>query len=293
MSRTVTFILSTNYSGSHYFSLVLGSHSRAAHLGEMVNLVRKSNIGRDLGNRVEATKQCYICRNNQHCSLFHDIHEVPLAELYPVLFERAGQDIDLLVDASKKVSWARQFVDQQAFDTQFIHLIRDPRAVVRKWHIQYGRPWQSLRQRRKQLKSWPGRSLEVLFAEQWKVFMMKWIQDNREISDFIASTNSRGHLVTYRDLVCDTERVMEEVMSWLGMSFEPSQVDYWAHEHHGSQKPDYDWVKESGEKYFDLRWRGELPRLEQQSIAADPDVAAYLDEIGLSIGDDGLTREQY
>jgi len=290
LKKTVTFILSTNYSGSHYFSLLLGSHSHAAHLGEVANLVRKSNIGRDLGSRIEATKQCYICEDNKKCSLFRNIHEVPLPELYPVLFERVGHDVDLLVDASKKISWAKQFVNQDDFETQFIHLIRDPRAIVRKWHIQYSSVRQQLRQRRKQLKYRPGRAPDILVSEQWTIFLMKWIQSNREITEFITQTGCQGHIVTYRDLVCETRQTLEQVMPWMGLEFEPSQIDYWEHEHHGTQKPDYDWIKNSAEAYFDLRWQTELPLIEQQQITADRDVHIYLDEVGLGIGTDGLTR---
>ena len=290
MRKTVTFILSTNYSGSHYFSLLLGSHSHAAHLGEVANLVRKSNIGRDLGSRIEATKQCYICEDNKKCSLFRNIHDVPLSGLYPVLFERVGHDIDLLVDASKKVSWAKQFINQDDFETQFIHLIRDPRAIVRKWHIQYSSVRQQLRQRRKQLKYRPGRAPDILVSEQWTIFLMKWIQSNREITEFITQTGCQGHIVTYRDLVCETRQTLEQVMPWMGLEFEPSQINYWEHEHHGTQKPDYDWIKSSGEAYFDLRWQTELPPIEQQQITADRDVHIYLDEVGLGIGADGLTR---
>src|SRR5689334_8422131 len=40
MKKTVVHILSTPYAGSHYLSLLLGSNSRALHLGEVFHLER-------------------------------------------------------------------------------------------------------------------------------------------------------------------------------------------------------------------------------------------------------------
>ena len=39
MSRGLVYLLSSNFSGSHFLSLMLGSHSRFVHLGELKNLV--------------------------------------------------------------------------------------------------------------------------------------------------------------------------------------------------------------------------------------------------------------
>src|SRR2546428_11097791 len=38
LKRTIIYILSTNYAGSHYLSLLLGSNSRSIHLGEIKRL---------------------------------------------------------------------------------------------------------------------------------------------------------------------------------------------------------------------------------------------------------------
>ena len=45
MRKTIVYILSTNYAGSHYLSLLLGSNSRAKHLGEVKMLRKYSEEG--------------------------------------------------------------------------------------------------------------------------------------------------------------------------------------------------------------------------------------------------------
>jgi len=74
-------------------------------------------------------------------------------------------------------------------------------------------------------------------------------------------------------------------MQWLGLEFEPGQINYWEHEHHGTQKANYGWIGKNNSAFFDLRWQEDIAKKVQQSIATDADVLAYLDEIGLIIHD--------
>ena len=136
MKRKLVFILSSNYSGSHYLSLLLGSHSKAMHLGETKNLIKEG-------------VNCYKCGVLNGCHLFKGIQELTTDDLYPTLFNRAGEPINLLFDTSKKIEWAIKFIKNQAdYEIKVIHLVRDPRALMRRWKNKYTSLLSQLNQRR-------------------------------------------------------------------------------------------------------------------------------------------------
>ena len=114
--RRIVFILSTPYAGSHFLSLQLGSHSRALHIGEIVNLgTAKSKNWHD---------------NELSAKVLEGLGPVDLAHIHSAIFERCDPGISLLVDTSKKVSWAEGCLAEKRFGKKFLHLIRDPRALV-------------------------------------------------------------------------------------------------------------------------------------------------------------------
>jgi len=136
IKKKLIFILSSNYSGSHFLSLLLGSHSKAVHLGETKNLV-KGDVN------------CYTCGKLNDCVLFKDINELTTDSLYPELFNRAGEQVNLLVDTSKKITWINKFIHQKNnYEIKVIHLIRDPRALRRRWTNKYNSITSKINQRR-------------------------------------------------------------------------------------------------------------------------------------------------
>ncbi|MEN8204451.1 MAG: sulfotransferase [Pseudomonadota bacterium] len=282
MRKTVVFILSSNYSGSHFLSLLIGSHSHAMHLGETRRLASS-------GSRVASKEEprfCFVCGSHQECSLFRGIQEVPLEVIYSHLFMRAKSDTSVLVDTSKKTAWAQQFENNPDYRILYIHLVRDPRALVRRWSQSYTDFTDRLKQRKKQLTKRPA----LAFAPQWKIYTHKWLHQNRKITDFLSTRGRQGYIVSYHDLAASTHSTLAELMQWLGLDFEPGQINYWEHEHHGTQKADYGWINQSNRTFFDLRWQEDIAEEVQQSIATDTDVLAYLDGIGLALHDNGLTR---
>lgn len=141
MKKKLVFILSSNYSGSHFLSLLLGSHSKAVHLGETKNLIKEG-------------VNCYKCGVSNDCHLFEGIQELTTETFYPTLFDRAGDQINLLIDTSKKTEWAINFINTQSeYDIKIVHLIRDPRALIRRWNNKYTSLLSQLSQRRKVLKA--------------------------------------------------------------------------------------------------------------------------------------------
>ena len=110
MNRTVAFILSTNYAGSHFLSLMLGSHSRAEHVGEVRHL-RKPGTDRTI---------CALCGSREACPLFKEITPDRVDQAYDLIFTAAGDGIDTLIDNSKKPEWAERFLGHSGFERMVI-----------------------------------------------------------------------------------------------------------------------------------------------------------------------------
>lgn len=277
--HTVVFILSTNYSGSHFLSLVLGSHTAAEHVGE----IRRFE---DEGMRKQA---CFLCGEGNVCPMFRGIKPGEISGIHGQIFANLPAHKTVLIDNSKKVAWARHFLDAP-FEKKFIHLIRDPRALVRRWTLFYDERKHALHQRFRLARQWPARFFQIATAPKRLVYVYKWVEQNRGITRFLREHPLDHRLVTYRDSVREPAREVAALESWMGCDFEPPQLQYWNFEHHGSQKSEYQWVKDKPQNYFDARWREFLTPDEQQRITQHPDVGRYLQELNLRFVEDGLTR---
>ncbi len=277
MNKTVVFILSTNYAGSHYLSLLLGSNSRALHLGEVKRLRFPDERRRSA---------CYLCRDQPECTLFAGITPDNLAEIYPTVFSRVPATV--LVDNSKNTFWARRFLLDDRYTRKYIHLIRDPRALVRRWMLTFTTPKQRLNQRLRIAKESPRRAVPALLGSPATVYLDKWLLRNQEISRFIAENELDSIVTTYEDLATDTAGELRRLCDWMGLTFEPAQMDYWNFPHHGTQKKDYAGKRE---RIFDLRWKEFLKPAVAEKIARHRPVNEYLASLGLRFTGNGLTRQ--
>jgi hypothetical protein len=277
MNKTVVFILSTNYAGSHYLSLLLGSNSRALHLGEVKRL-RFPDERRQ--------RACYVCRGQPECSLFAGITPDNLADIYPTVFSRVPAAV--LVDNSKNTFWARRFLLDSRYGRKYIHLIRDPRALVRRWMLTFTTPKQKLNQRLRVAKERPRRVVPALLGSPATVYLDKWLLRNQEISRFIAENGLDSIVTTYEDLATDTAGELTRLCDWIGLKFEPAQMDYWNFPHHGTQKKDY---AGKNERIFDLRWKEFLKPAVAAKIRSYRPVNDYLKTLGLRFTENGLTRQ--
>ena len=277
MKRTVAYILSTPFAGSHFLSLMLGSHSRTKHVGEL-NLLLKESSPRAL----------YECRVNRGYFL-EGIRPCNITEVYETIFARLGGSTEVLVDTSKRISWAARFLNQPGFERRYIHLIRDPRALVRRYGTRsyyprrFGHRWKLFREFG--LKR-PG----LLFASAPVLRRYYWLSQNAAITRFLAKNRLEHIVVTYRDLALNPAAEIERVMRWLGLAFEPTQLEYWNFEHIGTEKKAYDWVKEKKEMFIDLRWKSELPPEVLDEIVGDRMIQSYVRSLNLRLVDNGLTR---
>ena len=90
-------MLSSDYSGSHYLSLLLGSHTEMTHLGEVHRL-----------HRGRWSSVCTAC-GQRACPMFAAVAAGPAEDTYSRVFDNLssmGKPVRVLVDASKRVSWA-------------------------------------------------------------------------------------------------------------------------------------------------------------------------------------------
>lgn len=277
MRRTVAFILSTPYAGSHYLSLVAGSNSRAIHGGELKQLKRakpkefRNECTFDAGKILEGID----ARN------FDRVHEI--------IFSRIDSGIQVLVDNSKRVDWAERFLGNEAFDKKFIFLIRDPRALARRYGLnsEFQKVW---RHRFRVFKAIPALRSRIFFIDEPYVWSYYWLVQNQRICRFLASHRLQSQIVSYRDLAVNPGPEMARLMASMGLNYEPGQLDYWNFEHVGTQKKNYEWVKEKKETFIDLRWKSELAPEVQNNIRKDPLINNFVASLNLKFAEDGLTR---
>jgi len=281
--KTVVYILSTNYAGSHYLSLLIGSHSKAAHLGEVKRL-RKL--------RGERRKQfCTLCPDLDLCPLFKGISPQDLDQVYEKIFSNLGPETTTLIDSSKKPFWAGRFLKNQPHQIKVIHLIRDPRALIRRWMLTYKKKGQELSIRFRTARDFPRYAPSILFGKKEEVYLYRWIQQNKEIRQFLNQTQVDSHLVTYHDLSKNREQVLKPLMAWLNLKYEPSQLNTNQFEHHGTQKIE-GWAKEKKPSdSIDLRWKDFLSEAAQNKIVEHKPTQQVLSNLGIRMLDDGLTLD--
>lgn len=264
---------------------MLGSHSRTIHIGEVKRL-RKVPEG-------ESGNPCFRCKDKGPCPILSGINAGNIRSLYTTIFSRIGPEKFALIDNSKTVrGWADQFLDYTDHPRKYVHLIRDPRAIVRRGFLnneektardRLGARWDVM-------KSDPSRALRVMWGSQTDVYLYRWLIRNERITDFIEQNRLDAMLVTYEDLARDATKELRRLTEWIGLEFEPSQLEYWNVEHHGTQKPAYEWVKEKKTSYVDQRWKTYFPPEVQDRMVNNPAVQHYCRRAGVEIGGEGLHR---
>lgn len=278
--RTICTILSTNYSGSHFLSLTLGSHSQACHIGEIAHLRRSHDSARTV---------CASCDPQESCPLIRGISPDTIQDVYEIIFANLGDPATrILVDASKKVHWAHNYCREERYRMRYVHLIRDPRALARRWLLTYESRKDRYHVRFKTARRHGPRFLPVLLSPAVRLYTYKWLYQNRKITEFLRSADLESTVVTYRDMALEPQKTTKHIMEWLGVPFEPGQLEYWNFPHHGSQKQDYDWVKKQKTRYFDVRWKELFTTKQMEFIVNTPRVGDYLRELNLEFTDDGL-----
>ena len=274
--KKVLFILSTSYAGSHFLSLLLGSHSRALHIGEVAGIGTPKFDG----------GECYFQAGN----VLEGLGQKDLPRIHEIIFSRVDSSIVVLVDTNKALSWAESFLRDDTFDKRFVHLIRDPRALVRRYGLA-ATPESRRKIRWKIARKFPALAFAIWNAPESDLWMYQWLFQNQKITSFIRRHQLNAELITYRDLATNQAAEIARLMRWLDLDFEPAQLEYWNRPHIGSQKRNYDWVKEKKTQHFDLRWKTEMTAKVQTRITSNRRVLDYLADLKVTFADDGLVRE--
>jgi len=278
MQKTVVTILSTNYAGSHFLASMLGSHSRAVYIGEVLHRRKPGDVTHALCDRCAA--------EGKECPVFKGVDAATIDRVYDIVFANSEPDKTFIVDNSKYVRWAERFVGKSTFVMKYVHLIRDPRALHRRWwtleHHTSRKHWKL---RWKTARRFPRYALPALFSSVPTIY--KWLGQNEQITEFVKAKRLDHLLVTYRDLALDPAGELRRIQEWIGEPFEPVQAENKAHELHGSAKLEY--VKKTG-RSFDTKWKSDLSEEIRDKIFNHPGARRYLGELGLRIDDLGLTR---
>jgi len=280
--KKLIFILSSNYSGSHFLSLLLGSNTKAEHLGELKNLYKGQSEAR-----------CYKCNNLNSCDLFSGVDRMPKKDLYEELFLRVNEEVEVLIDASKKPKWFKDFVGDVRYDVRLIHLIRDPRALARRWLMRFEEKNIGLRERIKQWRKRPYKLFLFIFCDLLTICIYKWVSQNMEIASFVRKSGLPSKVITYRELALETDSILGDICKWVDIEYEPQQKRYWEFSHHGTQKHEYEWVREQGgAQIFDQRWKSYLNKEQIERVENGRVIKDLLGELSLNICTEGLESVQ-
>lgn len=225
--KKVVAVIGTGHCGSTLMDLILGSHTSARSLGELVSLNWHES---GASGKLRWKDLCGVCRHD--CRYWPTVASDAVIRRY---FEQGGRlrsyirrgsqyhrsiydhffdwtGADLLIDSSKKPYWfrkqlrhPRQWNDKESF---LIYVTRDGRAVVNSYYRKY-----------------PERGFEPI-VKDWK----RRVEDlNRYYDSFPAS---KRYEVRYEDLASAPQHITEDVCRFLGIPYEQEMLRFWRHDHH-------------------------------------------------------------
>lgn len=234
---------------------------------------------------------CLACKKEKKdCPLTLGIDDKNIDQIYDIIFSRIDRQITTLIDTSKKPFWAGRFLGNPNYELKFIHLIRDPRAYVRRLRLRDRSLIGRLRVRIQMARDVPWLAQNFILRNASTVYTYRWLRENWNINRFLSQNRLQATVITYHDLAKHTAQELRRVTDAVGLAYEPTQLAYWNFKHHGTQKTEYEWVKEEKISYFDLRWQDFLSSRTIKEIHKNKHVNDYLEECGIHFGAEGLTQ---
>jgi hypothetical protein len=263
MKHTVVFVVSHNYSGSTWLSLMLGSHSAALSVGELNKCYSRKH-----------PRGCTLCAQaGRECPYFGDASRIAREDVFPTTFQRAG--VRLIVDNSKRIKWCSHFLADPRFDRRFIHLVRDPRGVACS---------QRLRGRDVEIDQWAERNLKISrFLKTASLDHM--VITYNELAEDVASSLAR--LCGWLEI--DYEPSQPEYWNFLEKHHGPGAngaTSAFLENVQASQTDFY--AAHRRTNFVDLRWQDQLPADAVHSIESDPRVQQALNKLSLEFSSTGL-----
>lgn len=243
----IVYIIGMGHSGSTLLDLLLGSHSKACSVGELIALSTAGKPGRqlqvlarrcdcDAPTKLECRFWSEVDRRLQQvCAT--SIQTVDLDIEDPVAFRTVNRAIykaiadvsgrSWIVESSKWISRYRRLVEA-GFDVRPIHIVRAPWGVVAS-DLRKGRDWWS------KCLAWSRHAFRA----------PRLLADDQHLR------------IHYEDLATRPEETVRATMEWLGLDFEPGQLCFHRTTHHllaGNH------MRQKGDESIrlDQRWRTEL-----------------------------------
>ena len=262
-NRTVVFILSSDRSGSTWLGYILGSLRNSSFVGEL-------RRAWDAGLR----QPCAWCSAHglEACETLSGIEAYPVDRAFEIAFSRTGTE--LVIDSSKRLEWARQFVARNSlFSAHLIHIIRDPRG------------WYESEHRRR--------------SESRDEMIEGWVRENLEIRNFTKSAGANSTTVFYDELAASPESGLKRICDDLNRPYESESLLYWRKAHHafaangaawpllnGAPKAstlshfisgdDGFYQSKGGTSFVDRRWKEALTETDEFAIRDNSKVAQFL-----------------
>jgi hypothetical protein len=280
----VILILSTPHAGSHLLSQLLGAHSLCISTGELHNYKKFS----------DRPKERNVIDNYSKDPIFADLDQLPISSWHASILKHARQgnpELTTLVDNSKRVEWCARLRQITDVDVRPIHLIRDPRALVRYWFRTYTDSRRVRQQRIRHARMAPMSAFHLLTCPELDLYIGKWLIRNKAITDMLQKMQCSHHVVSYHDLATQTSVALPLIMEFLNLTYERSQLDYGRVEQHGTLKREYKRATEASQITFDTRWDQDLDSEQIDYISNHQSIAEYLESINMRLGRRGITRK--
>ncbi len=262
MKPTVLFILSSNYSGSTWLALLLGSHSRAFYAGELNKMFHDEPM------------PCRLCEEKQSsCPVFHDVARVKSKNIHATALARTGKS--LLVDNSKTISWSKKFMADARFERRYLHLLRDPRALA--YSLQ-------MRKRKPDYLDWMEKNYEL------RNFLREHRLEHRVVTYNEVAEQPEATLTE----VCQWLGLKYEPAQKEYWNFEhhgPGRNGATAAflENYTPSEEQF-YSKHKRTHFHDLRWQEKLEPQVKHEIMHDPQMKLLLKDFGLEFSATGLMR---
>jgi len=265
MRKSVVFILSHNYSGSTWLSLLLGSHSQAFYVGELNKLYSK-----------KYPMPCAFCeKRGCECPYFCDVKQVHPSEIHNLMLARTGKQV--LVDNSKRIKWSYRFLGDSSYQRKYIHLIKDPRAIYCSLLI---------RNRADEFSDWAQRNTEIdAFLSEYE--LDKFVLTYNELAEQTDGALTR--LCNWIGL--GYEPAQKEY--WRFEHHGPGENGATSAFLQNSRTSDQQFYSEYSRKNFvDLRWKEKLDGEILKSIEENPEVQRLFEDLRLEFSETGLQKQK-
>jgi hypothetical protein len=200
-SKKLCLISGAGHSGSTLLGMLLGSHSAGFYGGE---LLKSEYIG-DF-SKPERKRLCKIC--GEQCPLWPRYVPRPRETVYNWLHRTTGAS--LIIDSTKNLDWIHSRIElagKEGFTPYLIFLQRDGRAVVNS-----------------RFRKYPNQEPSGIIN--------RWISQIEETNQLYHSFVGHKTVVHYEDLAINPEKVLRTLCGFTGLDYEPSMLDFCAHEHH-------------------------------------------------------------